>query len=358
MDVMRDWVMLLTLIFVWLPFGTAPAVAQETAGQLLTKLDRLPPEKRQAVLVEAAKAEREITFYSSMQAQQLDALTKAFNKRFPFLKVNTWRASGNKQFLKVQTEYSAGRPLVDVVNATAEEASALKKIGVLDPYRSPQREFFSTSDKDKEGYFTSLYVIPMVLGYNTKMLKRNEVPTSYQDLLNPKWTGQMFLDNEPYDWFAVLLRHFGKERGLQYMRNLAKQDLVLIRGRTAQSQLLVAGERPIAIVLSGHTVLDLKANEAPIDWVGLEPFFSSANYIMLGRRAPHPHAGALFVDWALSEEGQSVITSFGRVVARRGVRQRFPELLERQPITVDPNFIAPILEESSRQFREIFLDRR
>ncbi|MBI2987589.1 MAG: extracellular solute-binding protein [Deltaproteobacteria bacterium] len=355
MDRIRKLVLMLAVAFVW-PLGTVRAFAQETAGQLLAKLDKLAPEKRQAVLVEGAQAEREITFYSSMQAQQLDPFARAFNKRFPFLKVNIWRASGNKQFLKIQTEYSAGRPLVDVVNASVEEASALKKTGVLDPYHSAQREFFSASDKDKEGYFTSLYITPMVLGYNTRMLKRNEVPKSYQDLLHPKWEGQMYLDNEAYDWFAVLLRHFGREKGLEYMRDLAKQNLVLVRGRTAQSQLLVAGEKPLAIVLSGHTVLDLKANGAPIDWVGLDPFFSSANYIMLSRRAPHPHAAALFIDWSLSEEGQSVVTTFGRVVARKGVRQRFPELVERQAIPVPLDFIAPLLEDSSRQFREIFVE--
>ena len=349
------FIFLLAVSWAWILTTTA-ALGQQTSAQVLSKLEKLPSEKRQAALIEGAKAEKEVTFYSSLQAQQLDPFAKAFSKRYPFVKVNFYRVSGNKQLIKIQTEHAAGRHLVDVINGSGEDVMIMKKGGILDAYNSPQREFYSAADKDKEGYFTSFYVIPMVLGYNSRMLKRAEVPKIYQDLLNPKWKGQMFLDNEAYDWFAVLLKHFGKEKGLQYMRALAKQDLGLIRGRTQQSQLLIAGERPLAIVLSGHTVLDLKANGAPIDWLGLEPFFSSANYLMLSRRAPHPHAAALFIDWSLSEEGQSVITTFGRVVARKGVKQRFPELVEKPAIPVDLDFMAPVLEESSRQFREIFID--
>lgn len=334
---------------------SATGNAQETAGQILAKLNKLAPDKRQMALVEGAKAEREVTFYTSLQAQQIEPLSREFNKRYPFLRVNPYRASGSKQIIRIQTEYNAGKPLVDVINSASERATTLKKIKVLDPYPSPQREFFPASEKDKEGYFTSFYVAPIVLGYNTRMLKRDEVPRSYQDLLDPKWKGKMFLDDEAYDWFALMLRHLGREKGLQYMRSLAKQDITMTRGRTGQTQLLAAGERPIGILLSGHTVLDLKAQGAPVDMVILEPYFSYANYIMLARLAPHPHAAALFIDWALSGEGQSMITTFGRVVARIGVKQRFPELLERQSIPVDADFIGPIVEESGREFRQIFL---
>ena len=100
----------------WTLSAPAGAPAQETAGQTLARLEKLAPEKRQAALVEGAKAEREVTFYSSLQAQQLDPFARAFNKRYPFLKVNLYRVSGNKQLVKIQTEYAAGKPLVDVIN--------------------------------------------------------------------------------------------------------------------------------------------------------------------------------------------------------------------------------------------------
>jgi iron(III) transport system substrate-binding protein len=333
--------------------GSAP----DTAGAVLAKLNNLSPDQRQKTLVEKAKAEGEVAFYSSLQAQQIDPFIQVFRKRYPFIKVNPYRVSGNRQVIKIQTEMNAGNHLFDVTNGSAEQASALKKIGAIDPYASPQREFFSGANKDKDGYFTSLYVIPIVLGYNTSMVKRAEAPKSYEDLLQPKWKGNMFLDDEAYEWFAVLLKHFGREKGLQYMKALAKQDLRMVRGRTAQSQLLAAGERALAIVLSGHTVWEMKTKGAPLEGVILDPYFAQANKLMLARHAPHPYSAALFIDWALSEEGQSMITTFGRVVARKGVKQRFPELVEKDYFLVDVDFIGPILEQSGKEFSQIFLGR-
>jgi iron(III) transport system substrate-binding protein len=293
-----------------------------------------------------------------LQSSQLEPYAQAFDKRFPFVKVNTARMSGGAQINKIQTEYRARRYLVDVINGGAEQAAAIKGFGALDPYDSPQRHFFPPEFRDKEGYFASLYITPMVLGYNTKLVKPNEAPKTYEDLLNPRWKNGMFLDDEAFEWFAVLLRHFGREKGLQYMKRLAQQDISMQRGRTGQTQLLVAGERPIGIYLSGHTVLDLKDKGAPLGWVALDPYLSQANMIMLARHAPHPYAAALFIDWSLSEEGQTMITTFGRVVARNGVKQRFPELIEKKSTLVDTDMMGPILAEMSKEFRAIFLPGR
>ena len=76
---------------------------------------------------------------------------------------------------------------------------------------------------------------------------------------------------------------------------------------------------------------------------------------MLARHAPHPHAAGLFIDWALSREGQSVIASFGRVVARKDVKQRFPELVEKDFILTDTEMVGPVLNKSIDQFRKIFM---
>jgi iron(III) transport system substrate-binding protein len=345
------------LVGVFCPPSAYSGAASETAGQILAKLSKLPPEQRQKQLVEKAKAEGEVAFYSSLQAQQIDPFVRVFQKRYPFIRVNPYRVSGNRQVIKIQTEMNAGNHLFDVTNGSAEQAAAIKKMGAIDPYFSPQRDSYNAPNKDKDGYFTSLYVIPIVLGYNTNLVKRGEAPKSYEDLLHPKWKSNMFLDDEAYEWYAVLLKHMGREKGMQYMRNLAKQDIRMVRGRTAQSQLLSAGERPLALVLSGHTVLDLKARGAPIDYVILDPYFAQANKLMLSRHSPHPHAAALFVDWSLSEEGQSMITTFGRVVARKGVKQRFPELVEKESFLVDVDFIGPIMDQMGKEFSQIFLGR-
>jgi iron(III) transport system substrate-binding protein len=340
-----------------LPLSARAAAPAETTGQILARVSKLPADQRQKVLMEKAKAEGEVSFYSSLQAQQIDPFIRVFQKRYPFIRVNPYRVSGNRQVLKIQTELNAGNNLFDVTNGSSEQASAIKKIGALDPYFSPQREFYNPPNRDKEGYFTSFYVIPIVAGYNVKMVKPAELPKTYEDLLHPRWKSNMFFDDEAYEWSAVLQKHWGRDKALQYMRALAKQDLRMMRGRTQQSQLLAAGERPLAIVLSGHTVLDLKAAGAPVDQVILDPYFAQANKLMIARYAPHPHAAALFYDWALSEEGQSMITTFGRVVARKGVKQRFPELVQKESFLVDVDFIGPIMDQVGKEFSQIFLGR-
>ena len=351
---MRKLIVVVALSALTFGLAAAPGLAQETAGQILSKLEKLTPDKRQAVLAERAKADKEVTFYSSLQASDSEPFTRAFNKRFPFIKVNTYRISGQKQVIRIQTEMNAGQHLVDVTNGSAAQAFAIKKIGALDPYHTPQREFFSPLHKDKEGYFTPTFINPVVLGYNTKLVKRNEVPRNYQELLDPKWKGQLILDTEEFPWFAVMIKHLGKDKGLEYMRRLARQDILMARGRTAQVQLIIAGERSVGIALNSSSVVDFKAQGAPIDWTILDPYYAKPNMMMLARRAPHPHAAALLIDWTLSEEGQSMIASFGYVAARRGVKQNVPALLEKDSILADPDFIGPILDETGREFRKIF----
>ena len=242
-----------------------------------------------------------------------------------------------------------------MINGNSEGSYILKKLGLLDPYRTPQRKFYDEAYRDKEGYFTPTYVIPVLLAYNTSLVKRSEVPKSYDELLQPKWKGQFLLDTEEFPMYFVLRKHWGKEKARRFLRQLAKQDPRLQRVRTSQSQLLLAGEMPLAIALHGHTVLDLKSKGAPIDWITLDPFFAKANMTMIAERAPHPHAAALFIDWLLSDQGQSVITTFGRVTAHKKVKQRFPEMVKDKYYLVTPDEIGPTINEVQKEYREIIL---
>ena len=349
--VISQWLFLTSIL-------TQPASAQETSGQILAKLQKLSPESRQKVLVEQAKVEKEVTFYSSLQTTDAEPFLKAFNKRYPFIKVNVYRISGQKQVIMIQSEFNAGRHAFDVTNASAAQAFGIKRTGALERYESPQRQFFAPAHKDKEGYFTPTYIVPVVLGYNTNMVKRNDTPKRYEDLLEPKWKSNMILDVEEFPWFAVLLKHYGREKGLDYMRRLAKQDIQMGRGRTTQAQLISAGERAVGIALNSSSVLDFKNRGAPIDWTILDPYYAKPNMLMLARHAPHPHAAALLIDWTLSDEGQSLLSSLGYVVARKGVKQSVPALLEKESFLADPDFIGPVLEETGRDFRNTFTSGR
>lgn len=333
---------------------SAAGHAQETAGQILARLEKLPPDARQKTLVERARAEKEVMFYSSLQSADAVPYVNAFNKRYPFVKVNMYRVSGQKQVLMIQTELNAGRNAVDITNASAAQAFGIKKAGALDPYQSPERQYFSAAHRDKEGYFTPTYINPVVLGFNSRMVKRAEVPKRYDELLEAKWKSNMILDIEEFPWFAVMLKHLGRDKGLEFMKRLARQDIMMGRGRTTQAQLISAGERAIGIALNSSSVVEMKSQGAPLDWTILDPYYAKPNMLMLAKHAPHPHAAALLIDWTLSEEGQSTLANLGYVVARRGVKQTTPELLAKESFFADPDFIGPILEETGRDFRTVF----
>jgi len=305
--------------------GRAEAQPKESASQILRRYNALSLGDRQKALIKGAQAERELAVYSSMRVDELDQLIKTFNKRYPFLKLNISRLSGRRVVTRIETEHRAGRHTVDVGEGFANISYSLKVGGLVDPYFSPERKFFAGGNADKEGYFAPAYIAPVVLGYNTKMVRREEVPKTYEELLAPKWKGKLFLDEEDYDWYVVLMRHFGKSKGADYMKKLAANDLAIRRSRILQTQMIIAGERPIGVALHGHSLLDFKERGAPIDYVVLAPYFAKPSEIMLGRYAPHPHAAALYLDWVLSEEGQSLQSSFGRITARKGIKSQFPE---------------------------------
>jgi len=332
----------------------AVSQGQKTAGEVLRQFNKLSPEARTKALLEKAKSEGEVTIYSTMRVNELAKLIKAFNKRFPFLKVNVNRISGRQVATKILIEYKAGRYEVDIANGFAHIGYALKTEGVLDPYYSPEKRFFSVPDKDKEGLFAPAYVAPVVLGYNTNLVKPDEVPRTYEDLLLPKWKGKMFLDEEDYDWFIILLDHFGRKKGLEYMKKLVQQDLSMRRGRVLQTQLLGAGEMPIAIALHAHSLLDFKEKGAPIDYAILDPYFAKPSDIVLFQKAPHPHAAAVFIDWVLSKEAQSMMVSFGRISGREDIKYRYPDIVKKKYIYAGAETIGPKLGTGIKEFWKIF----
>jgi hypothetical protein len=140
--------------------SAAPAVysgaAPENAGQILARLNKLPSEQRQKQLVEKAKAEGEVSFYSSLQAQQIEPFIRVFQKRYPFIKVNPYRVSGNRQVIKIQTEMNGGNHLFDVTNGSSEQARRSRRSAPSTRFRRSAR---STIRRIETRSSSLLYVI-------------------------------------------------------------------------------------------------------------------------------------------------------------------------------------------------------
>jgi iron(III) transport system substrate-binding protein len=270
-------------------------------------------------LIEGAKKEGKLVVYTSMTVDQAQKLTDAFKGKYPFIQPSMFRAVGERLLTKIMAEAQAGKYDFDVVQSAETQAYFLKKKNLLAKYVSSEVKNVQKTFVDSEGYWTAVYMMPNVIGYNTSLLKRNEVPRSDEDLLNPKWKGKIGMDHTKPEWFSWKLKRMGEEKGLAYMKKLGAQEFKLYSGLTILTSLLAAGEFPLVLNTYLHNVEDVRRKGAPVDWVAQDPVFTKFQPIGIGSKAAHPNAAKLFVDFMLGEEGQKIIASFGRVPTRRGV---------------------------------------
>ncbi|MEE9185777.1 MAG: extracellular solute-binding protein [Candidatus Binatia bacterium] len=276
-------------------------------------------------LIEGAKKEGKVVWYTTMTISESRPMLKRFEKKYPFIKGALLRTGGGPLLTRIFTEARAGRRLFDIVNIRAETFLTLKKAGIIAKYDSPERSMVENDFKDKEGNWTSSYGTAPVLGYNTELVKPADVPRTYEDLLKPRWKGKILNDTENFHWFSGLLRAWGREKGLAYMRRLEAQDQSFMRGNTARVQLVVAGEKPLLIAYN-HTIQRMKSKGAPIDWVPLEPVVFTSNVLMYPKGGPNPNAGKLLMEFIISKEGQEMIRGFNRITVRKDVSPDPPRL--------------------------------
>ena len=303
--------------------------------------------------IERAKKEGALVVYTSMTVDQMQKILDAFKARYPFIQTTMFRAVGERLLTKIMTEAQTGKYDFDVVQSAESQAYFLKKKNLLQKYISPETKNIQKPFFDPEGYWTAVYIMPNVIAYNTRMLKRNEVPKTDEELLNPKWKGKIGMDHTKPEWFAWKLKQMGEERGLTYMRKLGAQEFQLYAGLSVITNLLVAGEFPLVLNTYLHNVEEVKRKGAPVDWLVQDPVFTKFQPLGIGSKAPHPNAAKLFSDFVLSEEGQKIIASFGRVPTRRGVSANV-QGLDKMNYVIDDIGAGDDFNKNFELFRSIF----
>lgn len=278
-------------------------------------------------VIEMAKKEGEVIFYGGFSVSDVGQFVKRFNSKYPFIKVNHLRAGAEKLMTRVLAERQAGKYTADVIQLRGFPAQVLVDKGVFAKYVSPESMAYPKGFRDPEGRWTTLYVQTSVVAYNTAAVKAGEIK-SWEDLLNPKWKGHMVIDREETEWFANMLEVMGKEKGLKYMQRLADQNLSFHEGHTLMAQLVAAGEHRIGISLYAPRIEDLKSKGAPIEWVRTDPVIGFLYLGGIAEKAPHPNAAKLFLDFALSRDGQIEISRSRRISMRPDVKPDPPGLVE------------------------------
>lgn len=322
--------------------GCTSAEAAESAGR--------------ANVIELAQKEGQLVFYTSMDAGDARLLTQAFQKKYPGIKADFYRAGREAVFSRFATEQKAGRYVTDVVSVGEFHTLEMKKRGLSTRYASPEMSAFSPEFRDPQSYWTCVYLTVGVLAYNTRRVKADEVPRRYEDLLQPKWKGRMALDANEERWVPGLMQTMGREKAVSFLKALAQQDIYIRRGRSLLTQLLLAGEFDVQIVAYWHEIARLLRDKAPISWVGIEPAITGAPQISLVAKAPHPNAGRLFIDFVISAEGQNLIANLGRVAARPGIKpEGYPDRLKL--FLPNAELVAAQLNENHKLYESLFLKK-
>ena len=307
---------------------------------------------QQLQLIDGAKKEGKVVFYTSVETEFARSLTAAFEAKYPFTKTDIFRSTHDKILSRMNVERKTGTYTADVVSVGEFETYHLQKMGFITPYKSPFAAAYPEGFKDPKGYWTDLYDNLIVTAYNTTRVKRDELPKRYQDLLHPRWKGRMVLDQNEDRWFANMLYLMGEKKGMEFMQVLAKQEIAIRSGRGIVTQLLGAGEYDLQIVAYWYRPHLMKKQGAPVDWIGMEPAIVATHPISVVNRAPHLNAAKLFIDFALSDQGQKIFVQRGRESAKAGLKpEGYPDYLKVFPSRVQ---LAEKLEEYSRLYRELF----
>jgi len=265
---------------------------------------------------EQAEVEKKMVWYTTIGSADAKMLIDHFRQRYPKVTAEYFRTGGPQLVERIFTEARAGKHLWDVFMNSAIYTQLLSEKGMLAVYESPESRFYREGYKDPRGTWTSIYTNYAVAGYNTRLVTKEEVPKSYTDLLKRTWSGQIGLDAKSYEWFAVVIRGLGEERGLSFMRQLAKNKVQLRNGRELVAQLVAAGEFKLALTAYSQNYESLKLGGAPVDWVALDPVYANIHPVGLSVKAPNPNAGKLFIDFLLSKTGQEILRAQRRIPDR------------------------------------------
>nr|MDP2192140.1 ABC transporter substrate-binding protein [Rhodoferax sp.] len=306
---------------------------------------------REARLLEGAKKEGKVNIYTSLNTKDSGPITEAFEKKYG-IKPLLWRSSSEKVLQRAVTEARAGRFLCDVLETNGPEMEALYREKLLAEFFSPHFKDLPPAAFPKHRHYVADRFNFFTIGYNTNLVKPDDVPNSYQDLLHPRFVGKLGLEAGDTDWFAALVKSMGEEKGLAFFRKLAESRPQMRTGHTLLAELVAAGEIPITATIYNHNIERLTLKGAPVKWKALTPTFGRPNAIGVVPHAANPHAALLFADFMLSLEGQTMLKKRNRVPSSLAVDTQ----LNKFPFEmIDPVITLDEADKWEKLWSELFL---
>ena len=302
-------------------------------------------------LLDGAQKEKRAVVYTSLNLKDSVPIVQAFEKKYG-VKIELWRSSSEKVLQRALTEARAGRFAVDGFELNGPEMEALYREGLLEEFWSPQLVNIPAQAIPKHRHYIADRLNFFTIAYNTRLVKPNEVPNSYQDLLDPRWQGRLGIEASEVDWFGSMVKAMGEAKGLEFFRRLAQNKPQMRTGHTLMGELVASGEIPLAASIYNHNAERLTITGAPIKWKALTPTFGRPNAVAVAKRAERPHAALLFADFMLSLEGQRLIKERNRVPASNKVDSNLNDFPYQM---IDPAVVIDESEKWEKLWSQIFL---
>ncbi|HEY4317582.1 MAG TPA: extracellular solute-binding protein [Herbaspirillum sp.] len=308
-----------------------PGVASAQAGAGADPFNYQGPDREQR-LIDGARKEGSLSLYTSMTNKDIAQVTQAFEKKYG-VKVTFWRGSAQKVLQRTVTEAQATHYEADVIQAPALVMEALHQENLLRKVDSPYLKDMIPAALQPHRTWTSLRAYVFVQAYNTKLVSRDELPKTFEDLLNPRWKGRLGAEAKAQEWFRMELQQMGEEKGAAFFRQLVAGNGVSVRsGNSLLNNLVVSGEVPFALSVYSYMPEKAKAGGAPIDFIALKPTIGYTDGIGIAQHVAHPHAAMLFFDFML-DEGTRIMKEQRQLT----MHSRDAAALDRfKPVFIDP----------------------
>jgi len=326
--------------------------AQEGTRGTLAGLAAYDGADRDKRLLEGARREGFLSLYTSFPPEDVATLNAAFEKKYG-VKVRTWRAASEKVLQRTLAEAKAGRDEVDLVDSNSVPLEHLRRHGLLQAVRSPYHAELIPAAVPVHREWAWVRLSVFVQAYNTRLVSKAELPTSYADLLHPRWKGRLGIEASDEDWFAEVVQNLGEEKGLRLFRELAATNgLSVRRGHSLLAQMVVSGEVPFALTVYNFSAEQLKQQGAPLEWFMLAPAIAHGNGFAVLKRAPRPHAALLYYEFMISDDAQQILADRKSVPTSRKIRSA----LDRDSLTIiDPVLLVDQGERWAKLYEEIIV---
>jgi iron(III) transport system substrate-binding protein len=332
--------------------GSVP-VRAATVAEVAAKVKSLKAQDRIAYLLKGAQAEGELAYYGTLPIDEFLPLARVYNSRYRAMALQHYFSPRDGILNRTLTEARAGRHAVDVVQVDLSYGYQLLNANLVQAYQVPGANRYFDGTFDPGGTWHSMYSLTTALMYNTSQVKAEQAPKSYDDLLGTAWKGKMLFDPEAGYILAAMEQAWGREKAVNYLTRLSKQDLSYRRGGTLTTQVVASGEFPIGIAINGETSAAIREKGAPLGFKVLSPAIVKPEGLFVMKNAPHPHAALLFVEWVLSDEAQSFLAgTLGKGSAMKGVRSKFKEFQVKPDYVVNPK-LGTNLQTYIQDFRKI-----